>query len=87
MTKWPDFFFTLAVRFVCGVVLGAGACVIFTYRGILRAFSHDDTRAPLIVLCVSAFVGGVIAVFTTPHWQTPWYKGVRMRDEEDLWNF
>ena len=83
MTKWPDFLFTLAVRFVCGAVLGGLACVLFSYRGILRAFSHNNTRVPLIWLGFWALLGGIIAAVKTPYWQTPWYKGVRTRDEDD----
>ncbi len=80
--KWPDFFFTIAVRLVCGMVLGGLACVLFGYRGILRAFSHSHTHWPLIWLALWAAIGGVIAVFTVPHWQTPWYKGIRGRDDD-----
>ncbi len=81
-SKWPDFIFTILVRFVCGVLLGGLGCAVFTYRGILRAFSHNQIRGPLIWLAICGLVGGLIAVFTTPYWQTPWYKGVRMRDED-----
>ncbi len=82
MNKWPDFLFTLFVRFLCGVLLGGLVCVIFSYRGILRAFSHDNTRAPLIWLGICALVGGIVAVVKTPYWQTPWYKGIRGREDD-----
>ena len=68
-------------RFVGGGLLGGVACFVSSYRGILRAFSHDNTRWPLIWLAVCGLIGGLIAVFTVPHWQTPWYKGIR--DHED----
>ena len=73
-SKWPDFLFTLAVRFVCGLVLGGLVCFPFGWRGILRAFSHDNTHWPLIWLGVCGLAGGIIAVFTIPRWQTPWYR-------------
>ncbi len=82
-SKWPDFIFTILVRFVCGVFLGGLGCAVLTYRGILRSFSPDPIRAPLIWLAICGLVGGLIAVFTTPYWQTPWYRGVRMRDERE----
>ncbi len=81
-SKWPDFLFTITVRFVTGNVLGCLPFVIFGYRGILRAFSHNNTRVPLVLLAISGLVGGIIAVFTTPYWQTPWYKGIRSRDDQ-----
>lgn len=71
---WPDFLFTLAVRFLCGVILGGLACFILSWRGILRSFSHDHTQSPLIWLGLCALAGGVIAISTVPRWQTPWYK-------------
>jgi membrane peptidoglycan carboxypeptidase len=72
--KWPDFLFTLTVRFVFGIVLGGLACSLFSWKGILRAFSHNNTHWPLIWMGLWGSVGGVIAVFTVPRWQTPWYK-------------
>ncbi len=82
--KWPDFLFTLAVRFVCGLALGGGACFLSSYRWILRAFSHDNIRAPLVWLIIWGLAGGIVAMFTVPHWQTPWYKSIRMRERDDI---
>ena len=79
-SKWPDFFFTITVRFICGIVLGGLACFFFGWRGILRAFSHDNTQGPLIWLGLCGLAGGIVAVFTVPRWQTPWYS----RDSEAL---
>ena len=81
--KWPDFLFTIAVRFLCGIVMGGLACFLFTWRGILRSFSHDNTRGPLIWLGLCGLIGGLVAVFTVPRWQTPWYKGIGGRDDDD----
>ena len=79
-SKWPDFLFTIAVRFVCGLFLGGLVSFLFGWKGILRAFSHDNTDWPLIWLGLAGFAGSMIAVFTIPRWQTPWYK----RDSEAL---
>jgi len=81
--RWPDFLFTVAVRFLCGVVLGGLACVVVTYRGLLRALSHDDVRGPLVWLGVCGLAGGVVAVLTTPHWQAPWYRGIQDQDDDE----
>lgn len=77
---WPDFLFTLAVRFFCGVILGGLACFIWSWRGILLSFSHNHTHAPLIWLGLCSLIGGIVALFTVPRWQTPWYK----RDPDEL---
>jgi hypothetical protein len=82
-SKWPDFVFTVAVRFVSGIVLGGLACLLVSYRAILRSFSHDNAHGPLIWLAVCCLVGGIAAVLTTPHWQTPWYKGIRTRRNDE----
>lgn len=71
---WPDFLFTLAVRFICGVVLGVLACFLFTGKGMLWAFSPNHTHAPLVWLALCTLGGGLFAVFTVPRWQRPWYK-------------
>jgi hypothetical protein len=73
-SKWPDFIFTVAVRFVSGAVLGGVACFFFTWKGILRAFSHENTQGPVIWLGLCGLAGGIVAIFTVPRWQTPWYK-------------
>ena len=78
-SKWPDFLFTIAVRFVCGSVFG-GLAGFLGWRFMLRAFSHDHTQGPLIWLGLCGLAGGIIAVFTVPRWQAPWYK----RDSDTL---
>jgi len=81
MSKWLDFLFTLVVRLICGVVLGSGAGMLISYKGILRSFSHDHLKGPIIWLALCGLVGGAIAIFTVPRWQTPWYKGIRTRKD------
>ncbi|SPE52897.1 hypothetical protein SBV1_1600034 [Verrucomicrobia bacterium] len=80
-SKWADFLFTVAVRFICGVLLGCLACFLISYRGILRSFSHNNAQGPLVWLVICGLIGGLTAVFTVPRWQTPWYKGIRSRED------
>ena len=40
----------------------------------MRAFSHDNAHGPLIWLGLCGLVGGIVAVFTIPRWQTPWFR-------------
>ena len=75
-SKWPDFLFTIALRFVCGGVIGGLACFLFSWRGILRAFSHNNLHWPLVWLGLCVLAGGLVAIFTVPRWQTPWYRRV-----------
>jgi uncharacterized membrane protein YedE/YeeE len=81
-SKWPDFILTVAFRFIGGMILGCGAGLIFTYRGILMAFSRNHISGPVIWLAVCGLVGGIIAVCKTPYWQTPWYKGRNHKEQE-----
>ena len=73
-SKWPDFMFTVVVRFVCGFVLGGLGCVLIFWTGMLRTSAHNHYSAALIFLALGAFVGAIAAVCTIPRWQTPWYK-------------
>jgi len=86
-SKWPDFLFTLAVRFVCGVVFGVLACVLFSALGILRTFAHNHSVAPFVRMGLWGFIGGLMAVFTVPRWQTPWHKSdrIQLRLQGDDW--
>ena len=79
-SKWLDFIFTVVVRLICGIILGCLAGLIAISRYKLWAILGDNTRGPLIVVALFALGGGIVAVFTTPYWQTPWYKGIRGRD-------
>jgi uncharacterized membrane protein YedE/YeeE len=81
-SKWPDFFLTIAFRFIGGMILGFGAGMIFTYRVMLRAFSRNHISGPVIWLGVCGLVGGIIAACKTPYWQTPWYKGIDNEEDE-----
>ncbi len=73
-SKWPDFLFTVAVRLLCGVVLGVLVCLLLSWGGILKVFSRGNIYVPLVWLGLYAVGGGLVAVFTVPRWQTPWYK-------------
>jgi hypothetical protein len=85
-SKWGDFWFTVCVRVICGLILGGLAGVLFGgpfrsgTRGILWHLSHDDFR--WVVVWMSAWIigGAIVSVFTVPYWQWPWYRG---RDDDD----
>jgi hypothetical protein len=83
-SKWPDFLFTLGVRFVCGAVLGVLASIL-----ICAPMGHQAARRPLLLwvfgdeahphrplywISTWSFLGGIIAALTIPKWQTPWYR-------------
>ena len=82
-SKWPDYLFTVTVRFICGVIFGGVVCLIFSYRRILSSFSHENTKGPLIWLALCALIGGIAAVWTTPDWQTPWYKRPKIGGDDE----
>lgn len=75
-SRWPDFLFTLVVRLFCGILLGCLLCVLLGYRGILGAFSRNHIRSVEVWFGLWGVGGGLVAVFTTPRWQTPWYQGI-----------
>ena len=91
--KWADFLFTLAVRFICGAVMGAAAsflvCVPPRHGGrnslllwVVGDENHPHRFAYWVGIC--SLLGGIIGMLTTPRWQTPWYKYERLQfDEED----
>jgi hypothetical protein len=81
-SKWPDFILTVAFRFIGGMILGCGACLIFSYRSISRAFSRNHMSGPLIWMAACGLPGGIIAACKTPYWQTPWYKGKDQTDAD-----
>ncbi|HWF18144.1 MAG TPA: hypothetical protein VG754_02710 [Verrucomicrobiae bacterium] len=85
-SKWPDFLFTLTVRFICGFILGGAACILVTFKGIMRAFANNHLLTPVIWVCVFGIAGGLVAVFTIPAWQRPWYKGIREQRRDELLN-
>jgi hypothetical protein len=80
---WPDFFFTVVVRFIGGALMGGLACVVIGHRALLRSLAHDNMQTPILWLAAAGTVGGLAGAFTTPYWETPWYKGIRDRDDED----
>jgi RsiW-degrading membrane proteinase PrsW (M82 family) len=80
-SKWADFLVTVAFRFIGGAILGCLVCLLVTYRFILRAFAHNHVHGPIIWLVVCGLAGGIIAAWTTPYWQRPWYKGVQDDDQ------
>lgn len=79
---WPDFLFTITAHFAGGALMGGLACLVIGHRGILRALSQDNMKSPALWLAGCSLVGGLAGVLTTPHWQTPWYRGVRSRSDD-----
>ena len=76
MTKWPDFLSTLIIRFICGIILGVLLCLLISYRGILRSFSHNNLLSVALWLSLWGLAGALVALFTTPKRQTPWDKTI-----------
>jgi hypothetical protein len=72
MNPWADFVVTVLVRFVCGVLLGALACLIFGFRVVMRAIAEDGF--PIERFLIWGAIGGVICIFTTPREMWPWTK-------------
>lgn len=82
-SKWPDYLFTVAVRFVFGGIFGALAALLIGYKLILRSEARNNLLVIVVWFIVWALAGSIIAVLTIPKWQTPWYKSVRIRDLDD----
>ena len=80
--RWSDFLFTAAVRLVCGLLIGCGAGLLIGWRIILREEATGNIRFIVIWLLVWALGGAVVAIFRIPHWQTPWYRGIRDSDDD-----
>jgi hypothetical protein len=82
--KWPDFLFTLGVRFFCGAVLGALVGFLICApvgrraggRPLIVWVLGDEAhpRRPYYWFGAWSLLGGIIAAFTVPRWQTPWHK-------------
>ena len=89
-SKWPDFLFEIAVRLACGAVLGAiaGFLICAPIRGyaarhplLLWVFGDKDHPGrPYYWFGAWSLGGAILAMLTTPRWQTPWYR----RDTTDL---
>ena len=85
-SKWPDYLFTVAVRFIFGGIFGGLAGMLLGWRGILGSEAHSSLKAIGFWLVGWFVLGSIIAVFTVPSWQTPWYKREKlweMNDEEE----
>ena len=65
-------------------MLGALAGVLLGYRIVLWWLSRNDVRWVGFWIGAWALGGGVIAVLRTPHWQTPWYKGITKSKDQIL---
>ena len=79
-SKWGNFWFIAIVRAFSGAILGALAGLLFggpTRRGgfILRHLARDEIQPVAIWFIAWSIGGAIVALFTIPHWQLPWYKG------------
>jgi hypothetical protein len=92
--KWPDFLFSLAVRFLCGAVIGAIASLLIcaplgrasARRPLLLRIFGDAAhpKRPYYWIGAWSLAGGIMAALTIPRWQTPWHKYKRWNpDAED----
>lgn len=75
--------FTMAIRIVCGFVLGCLACLVFFWKGILKSASHDHPAGPLYLMLGCGVIGSIVTAVTVPDWQRPWYKSIRDRSRDD----
>jgi hypothetical protein len=82
--EWADFWVTIAMRFVGGIILGALAGVVLGHRLILRWLARDGMASVGVWLGAWSLAGGVVAVLRTPQWKTPWYKGVPRSGQQRL---
>jgi hypothetical protein len=82
-SKWPDYLFTAAVRFVFGGIFGGLLGLLAGYRVMLRLEARDNLKGIVLWLMVWALIGSIVAVWTIPKWQTPWHKSLRIRDLGD----
>ena len=82
-SKWPDYLFTAAVRFIFGGIFSALLGLLVGYRFILRSEAHERLWGVVFWFAAWALVGSIVAVCTIPKWQTPWYKSVRISDLDD----
>lgn len=94
--KWADFLFTLAVRFIVGAVLGALASILICAPVGRKYSQHMGTNQLLLWVTGDAahphrflywvlawsLGGAIIAMFTIPYWQTPWYKRERLKFDQ-----
>ena len=72
MGGWRGFLIAVAVRVVCGAVLGLLASAILGYRVILRTMAEGDMGTVALRLVVWGGIGALICACTTPRHSWPW---------------
>jgi hypothetical protein len=75
--RWSDFLFAIAVRVVCGLIIGALAGLLLGWQIVLRRAARDDMGWVVLWLLAWAAGGALVAVFRIPSWQKPWSQGIR----------
>jgi DMSO reductase anchor subunit len=80
-SKWPDYLFSVAVRFVFGGIFGAVGGLLFLVSGrhpmALHLGGHNALMLIVAAFVLGALIGSIGAVLTIPDWQTPWYNDRR----------
>jgi hypothetical protein len=79
--RWPEFLFNVGVRALCGLIIGFLAGLLLNWEFNLHEASHDHTRRVLVWLLACTMGGALVAILSVPHWQRPWYKGIRDPDD------
>jgi hypothetical protein len=82
--EWRDFLFTLAVRGVCGALMGMLVgfllCAPVGRAGARRPLlvwifgDESNPNKPYYWFGAWGLIGAAIAMLTTPKWQTPWHE-------------
>lgn len=92
MKAWAEFIFALAVRFLVGAVIALAICLALTFfagsRGPRKSVLVESVNAGATGFlfwwfAAWAVIGGLMAAFSIPRWQTPWYKYKRWEKDGD----
>ncbi len=75
--RWSEFLFNIGVRAFCGLVIGFLTGAVVNWRMNLHEASHGHMRWLAVWVLACTVTGAVVAALSVPHWQVPWYKGIR----------
>jgi hypothetical protein len=87
-SRWPDFLFTIAVRSLCGMVVGLLISVPLIFFGKRKSPLVELIQAHRYEVLIGWFAlwglgGAIIGIWTTPHWQRPWFKYKKWGDKDN----
>ena len=86
---WSNYLSIVFIRALGGGIVGGVAGLFFGIGrrgrgGFILKHLADDKITPVILWFAAWIIGGaIVATFTIPHWQTPWYKGDHQHDNND----